>query len=267
MEMLDPEIAKNILSKFKPEDRPSLLDAANLGNKSRVELEIWGLFCSCFAWGRVSRKRNILIPFYKNLPGTFTEFVIDPSQDLLKNLYKKENRWLKLLGLCLAIRDMLEEHGSISEFVKESEGLVHAIFKLAYTLREKLDRYPPYPKKMKFNLPRVDLTPPQTEKEKKKISALKRFCMYFRWMVRDSELDFGLWNFFDKSDLCHPVDTHVAKIMKRWGVLPNNSVNWLNVEKVTEYFKTVEPNDPTKFDYHLVTFGQNFCEKTDATDY
>lgn len=90
---------------------------------------------------------------------------------------------------------------------------------------------------------------------------MKRYCMYFRWMVRDSEPDYGIWNFFDKRDLYHPLDLHVARILKRWRVLSDDSNDWYNVQQVTEYFKKVEPNDPLKYDYHLVTFGQKFCGK------
>ena len=258
--MLDPEIAKRVLSDFRVEDRPSILDAVNLGKNSKVELETWGLFCACLAWGGLVAKRNILIPFYENLLDSFTEFIKEPSQQLLRIIYKSENGSLQLLGLCLAVRDALEEHGSIGKFVSESESIDHAIFRLAHMLREKLDQHPPV---RKFNLPKVDPTPPVTDKEKRGTRALKRYCMYFRWMVRDSEPDFGIWNFFDKRKLRHPIDVHVARILQRWGVLSNEKDDWFNVEKVTQYFRTVKPDDPLKFDYHLVTFGQKFCKKDD----
>jgi len=256
--MLDPEIAKRVLSDFRVEDRPSILDAVNLGKNSKAELEAWGLFCACLAWGGLVAKRNLLIPFYENLPNPFTEFIMEPSQEMLKSVYKSERGSLQLLGLCLAIRDLLEEHGSIGKFVNESETIDHAIFRLAHVLREKLDQHPPA---RRFNLPKVDPTPPVTDKEKRGTRALKRYCMYFRWMVRVSEPDFGIWDFFDERNLWHPIDRHVAKILTRWGVLSDNAPNWFNVEKVTEYFRRVEPDDPLKFDYHLVTFGQKVCKK------
>ena len=37
-------------------------------------------------------KRNLLISFYEYLPGTFAEFVFDPSQDILKNIFESEDR-------------------------------------------------------------------------------------------------------------------------------------------------------------------------------
>lgn len=258
--MLYPEIGKRVLSDFGVEHRLSILDAVSLGRDSKRELETWGLFCACLAWGGLIAKRNILIPFYEKLPTSFTEFVMEPSQEMLKSIYKSERGSLQLLGLCQAIGDLLEEYESISNFVSESEIVDLAIFSLAHTLREKLDHHSTV---VRFNLPKVNATPPHEDKEKRRTNALKRYCMYFRWMVRDSEPDFGIWDFFDKSNLCHPLDIHVARVLKRWGVLSDNSPNWYNVEKVTEYFRAVEPKDPLKFDYHLVTFGQKFCKKNE----
>lgn len=258
--MLDPKIAKRVLSQFNAKERLSMLDAVNLGKNSKLELETWSLFCACLAWGGLAPKRKLLIPFYENLPSSFTEFLMEPSQEMLKSIYKTKVGSLQLQGLCLAIRDLLEEHGTIGKFVSESESIDCAIFRLAHMLREKLDLHPP---SRRFNLPRVGSVPPVTIREKRRTGALKRYCVYFRWMVRDSEPDFGTWNFFDKKDLWHPVDIHVAKILERWGVLSDSSPTWSNVEKVTEYFRTIEPNDPLKFDYNLVTFGQKFCKKKD----
>ncbi|MCD6371622.1 MAG: DUF2400 family protein [Candidatus Aenigmarchaeota archaeon] len=256
--MLTPELTKKVLSTFKIEDRPSILDAVRLGKKSKKELELWALFCACLSWGGLFGKRKLLISFYNNLPASFIDFIKNPSQDELRFIYNSKNGSLQLLGLCFSIRDLLEEYGSVSNLVREGGSVEQAIFRLAYTLRENLEKYPP---RRKFNLPKVSITPPTIVKDKIRTNALKRYCMYFRWMVRDSEPDFGIWKFFDKRDLFHPVDRHVARILRRWGVLTNDSPNWFNVEKVTEYFRKVDPQDPLRFDYHLVTFGQKYCKK------
>ena len=134
--MLNPKIAKKVLSKFKVEDRESLLDAVKLGKNSKEELETWGLFCACLGWGGLVPKRKLLIPFYENLPNLFTQFVMEPSQRILKNIYKSERGSLRLLGLCLTIGDLLEEYGSISKLVRASENVDRAIFSLAHSLRE-----------------------------------------------------------------------------------------------------------------------------------
>jgi len=258
--MLDPRIAKKLLSDFRVEDRSTILDAVNLGNGSEIELETWGLFCACLMWGGLKGKRQLLIRFYENLPNSFTEFVTKPSQEMLRGIYKTDNGSLQLQGLCLAVKDLLKEYKSIGKFVSESKSVDHAIFRLAHILRKNLERHPPT---RRFKLPKLSSTAPFTIKQKRRTSALKRYCMYFRWMIRDSVPDYGIWDFFEKRNLWHPLDTHVAKILKRWRVLSDDLPNWVNVEKVTDYFRIVEPNDPLKFDYHLVTFGQKLCKKND----
>lgn len=254
---LDPEIAKSVLSGFSWRERETILDAVRLGNKSQNELETWGLFCACLTWGGLEAKRDLLMNFYRKISKPFLQFLRDPSTEPLTVIYpgKGVNQ---LPGVCLAIKDIINEFGSLSEFSKNQKDVVHCIFGLANTLRRNLDKHH---SAKKFNLPKVKSIPPFSSEEKKRTGALKRYCMYLRWMVRDEEPDFGVWNFFDKKDLFHPIDTHVSCILKRWRVLSDEKANWFNVEKVTKYFREVEPDDPTKFDYHLVTFGQKFCKK------
>ena len=205
--MLEPQLVKRVLSSMG--DRPSILDAVRLGMKSKKELETWALFCACLSWGGLFGKRKLLISFYNNLQESFLDFIENPSQDKLRFIYKSENGSLLLLGLCFSIRDLLKEYGSISNLVRESESVKQAIFRLAHTLRENLEEYPP---QKRFNLPKVNITPPTTVKDKIKTNAMKRYCMYFRWMVRDSEPDFGIWKFFDKRDLFHPLKSTLDNV-------------------------------------------------------
>lgn len=255
--MLDPTIAKAVLSTFRVEDRLSILDAVSMGSWSQQELEVWGLFCAYLSWGNLEIKRERLLNFYENISRSFLDFIQNPSIQPLTIIYP--NAGVKqLFGICLAIRDIFEEFSSIGKFAQSQQNVFCCIFGLANILRKNLEQHYPCEK---FNLPKVPLKPPMTVVEKEKVNALKRYCMYLRWMVRDEKPDFGIWKFFDKKDLFHPLDTHVTRILRRWEVLNDEKANWLNVEKVTEYFKKVEPKDPLKYDYHIVTFGRKFCRK------
>lgn len=258
--MLDPEIAKRVLSDFRVEDRPSILDAVNLGKGSKVELETWGLFCACLMWGGIEGRKKSLEEVYKRLDNGFVVFLNNPKTELLKGIFP--NKPKLLVGLCRTLNGILSEYKTIGNLVSREPNVISAIFKLGHTIWEKQRKFT-LGNRLR-GLPKI-LTPepPKTDKEKKEQSALKKYCMFFRWMIRNEPPDLGLWGFFDKRDLFHPIDTHVARILQRWGVLSDNSPNWFNVEKVTQYFGMVKPDDPLKFDYHLVTFGQKFCKKDD----
>ena len=43
-------------------------------------------------------------------------------------------------------------------------------------------------------------------------SPQKKLNMFLRWMIRrDSEVDLGIWESFDRRDLIVPLDTHVCR--------------------------------------------------------
>lgn len=256
--VLEPVIAHKQLSRIEKVERVTILDAVGLA--SGDELEPWALFCACNAWTGLETKTPKLIKLHKSLSGGFIQFLKNPNIEKLRIIWPNQPQGL--FCLCKAINEILEEHGTIRNLVTDEQNVLSAIFKLGATIRKNHDNYCSEGKGFR-GLPKVKSTPPLSLKEKKKQSALKRYCMFFRWMVRDEEPDLGLWDFFDKKDLYHPLDTHVARVMNRWNVLPNQNRKWYNVEVVTDYFRKVTPNDPTRYDYHLVTFGQKICTKKD----
>ncbi len=91
----------------------------------------------------------------------------------------------------------------------------------------------------------------------KKKSALKRLNMLLRWFVRKSEVDIGIWNFIPKSELLIPLDTHVAKISRKLGLLKRNDNGYESVIELTNNLKTFDSNDPIKYDFALFGYGIN----------
>lgn len=90
-----------------------------------------------------------------------------------------------------------------------------------------------------------------------KKSALKRHNMLMRWFVRKSDVDIGIWNFIDKSELLIPLDTHVAKISRKLGILTRNDNAYESVIELTENLKQFDSQDPVKYDFALFGYGVN----------
>lgn len=90
-----------------------------------------------------------------------------------------------------------------------------------------------------------------------KKSALKRLNMLLRWYVRKSAVDIGIWDFVDKSELLIPLDTHVAKISRKLGLLKRNDNGYESVIELTENLKKFDPADPVKYDFALFGYGVN----------
>ena len=64
--------------------------------------------------------------------------------------------------------------------------------------------------------------------------AMKRMCMFLRWMVRKGPVDFGIWDFMPISDLLIPLDIHVARISREMGLLNRSSNDFKAVLELTE---------------------------------
>lgn len=89
----------------------------------------------------------------------------------------------------------------------------------------------------------------------RKGSAMKRMCMFLRWMVRKGPVDFGIWDFMPASDLLIPLDTHVARLSREMGFLTRNANDFKSVLEITENLRKFDSTDPTKYDFAMFGFG------------
>ena len=84
----------------------------------------------------------------------------------------------------------------------------------------------------------------------------KRWNMFLRWMVRDDNLDLGLWKNIDKKDLILPLDTHTFKISQKLGLLDRQTYDLKSALLITEKLKVFDKLDPIKYDFSLYRIGQ-----------
>ncbi len=89
-------------------------------------------------------------------------------------------------------------------------------------------------------------------------SALKRFNMALRWLVRnDGIVDLGIWDVIKPSQLFIPLDVHVANVSRGLGLLNRRSNDRLAVEQLTATLRQYCPEDPVKYDFALFGIGVN----------
>ncbi|MCM1009891.1 MAG: TIGR02757 family protein [Fusobacterium sp.] len=87
--------------------------------------------------------------------------------------------------------------------------------------------------------------------------AMKRMWMYLRWMVRKSAVDLGVWKFMTPADLRIPMDVHVARISRELGILKRNSNDKKAVEELSAFLRSLDAQDPIKYDFALFGYGVN----------
>ena len=87
-------------------------------------------------------------------------------------------------------------------------------------------------------------------------SACKRSCLFLRWMVRpDDGVDCGLWTRVSPSRLVLPLDTHLLRVVRALGWTRRKSAGWPMALEVTARLRSLDPADPTRFDFALCRLG------------
>lgn len=92
-------------------------------------------------------------------------------------------------------------------------------------------------------------------------SSCKRLNMFLRWMVRKDGkgVDFGLWNTIHPRQLLMPLDVHVDRVARHFGLLERKQRDWRAVLELTDSLRTFDSEDPVKYDFAL--FGMGVLEK------
>jgi uncharacterized protein (TIGR02757 family) len=212
------------------------------------DIEVMGFIASVFAYGNVKHivntlNRFIIIADYKPY-----EFIINYRNNL--NRISLSHRFYSerdINELFLLLNKTFRENVSLKKlflnFYNSSEmNLKKAISGFSNYFLENYKRKPSLGIKFMFPLP-------------EKGSACKRMNLFLRWMVRNDELDFGLWNEIPPAKLVIPVDTHVARICRKLELTKRKNINWKMAEEITENLKKFDPVDPVKYDFAICHIG------------
>ena len=89
-------------------------------------------------------------------------------------------------------------------------------------------------------------------------SPQKKLNMFLRWMIRrDSEVDLGIWESFDRRDLIVPLDTHVCRVAHYFKLTDTETFSLKNARQITTALAEVFPDDPCLGDFALFGLGVN----------
>ena len=88
-------------------------------------------------------------------------------------------------------------------------------------------------------------------------SACKRPLLMLRFLVRNRDVDTGIWKKIPPASLLVPLDTHMFRMAESLGFTSLKSANLTAAKMITEKFASFDPEDPVKFDFPLTRFGIN----------
>lgn len=221
------------------------------------DIELAGFLASSFAYGKVGLFKplteKVLSIMGKSPHDFLMHFSITRHARLFQGLRYRFNRNEDILCLLFVLHATLNKEGSLEKafmrhYQDRDENIGNA---LSGTIIEFLS----------INTARVygrDIRPAGLKQffpSPVGGSTCKRQNLFLRWMVRNRDIDFGIWKGIPKHKLVIPLDTHIMKISQCLGFTKKTSAGWKTAVEITESLKQFDPEDPLKYDFALCHQG------------
>jgi uncharacterized protein (TIGR02757 family) len=212
----------------------------------KQDIEIAGFFAATFSWGNrttIIQKSKELMQLMDNAPH---EFCKSHNEKDLKRLEGFRHRTFNATDLLYfvaffefhyskykSLEPAFKQHGNTVE--KMLKGFHHYFFSLEHV-----------PARTKKHVATPD-----------RKSTCKRLNMFLRWMVRKDNcgVDFGIWKNISPAQLICPIDLHVARVVRKLGMLKRKQTDWQAALELTKSLRTLDKDDPVKYDFALFNLG------------
>jgi len=219
-----------------------------------TDMEVAAFLAADLAYGRVEQIQKSLTDLFERMgdsPYAFVRGFSKAEQESLKGFKHRFTTHQDISDLLMSLKKVLNKYAGIEEFFiqgynPDDRNIIPALSKFCNSL---LDMYaaehnPKTSRGLKYLL----VNPA-------KGSACKRLNLFLRWMVRDDDVDTGLWKSLDKAKLIVPIDVHMGRLCKILGLYNRKAVSLPTAIKITEGFAEIEPADPVKYDFSLSRVG------------
>lgn len=217
--------------------------------RKKQDIEIAAFFTAIFSWGNrttIIRKSAELMRLMDDSPH---QFILNCTEREIRNLLSFKHRTFNPTDLLYFI-EFFRFHYSRFNSLEDAFLLNRDAGWNAETALTAFHHY-------FFSLEHI---PPRTRKHiatPERNSSCKRLNMFLRWMVRkdNNGVDFGRWKRIPMHQLICPLDLHVARVARRFGLLTRTPTDWTAALELTGRLAQFDPDDPTKYDFALFALG------------
>ena len=216
--------------------------------KTKTDIEIAAFIASLFAYGKRElfiHKLNLLFDYFDSSPTKFISNINNISH--VKNI---EYRFSKNIDICqiLEILHILyrQDNGSLEMLFSKGWEQSNDIFKTLQFVSDYF--YTKITKNVTSGFYHLLPNPSNN-------SPMKRMNMFLRWLIREGNVDLGIWRFIKKSELLIPLDVHVARVSRELNLLNRSSNDATSVRLLTQRLKEFDSSDPVKYDFAIFGLG------------
>ncbi len=201
-------------------------DKYKQGKSTLQDIEISAILCAHLAWGR----REMIV---RDCSRLMDEMKWSPYEYVINGIYRNDNsslhrtiKWSEIANICTNLKAFYFTNDSLEILSPEM-------------IRQQIFGRSADPK-----------------------AANKKIHMFRRWMVRDdSKVDLGIWKRIKPGDLIIPLDVHVHRNALELGITSRKSADIITAQEITNYLKTIFPNDPCKGDFALFAYSASKNKK------
>jgi uncharacterized protein (TIGR02757 family) len=224
--------------------------------KNPEDIEVSGFIASCLAYGKVELFKPVVEKILSRTGGNPHAFFLDFDAKRDGPLFSFKYRFNEsrdIVCLLFIIHKLLVKYSSLNNafmrhYRSRDENMANAISGFINDI-------------MSINTMKVyreNIHPPgltQLFPSPVNGSACKRMNLFLRWMIRHRDIDFGIWDGIPENKLVIPLDTHIARIARCLGLTSRRSSDWKTAVEITDALKTLDPEDPLKYDFALCHHG------------
>jgi uncharacterized protein (TIGR02757 family) len=215
--------------------------------KDKPDMEIAGFLSAMFAYGAVEQIQKFLTALFTKMGDSPSAFIKDFSAkdkklfELLKYRFNTSNDIITLLQ---SLKKVLKKYDSLENlflagYNTSDANIISAAGKFINAL----------------NISNISPGLKFLVSDPANGGTCKRLFLFLRWMVRNDEVDSGLWRKIDKSKLIVPVDVHMGRLSKIISLHNKKTLNLKTAIEITSAFASISPQDPVKYDFALCRIG------------
>jgi len=220
---------------------------------NQEDIEVSALVSSCLAYGNRKKIIETLDYIHKIIgssPANFAlNFDIDKDAALFKGFIYRYNQQRDIVLLMHIIGRALKQFGTLEKaflqgYVEDEKNIKQSLTNFVNLLRSYLPCTGENCRGLFHLLPSPEGG-----------SACKRLNLFLKWLVRKPPVDLNIWKNIPESKLMIPLDTHVARISRKWDLTSRKADDWKTAEEITENLKKYDEKDPARYDFALFGLG------------